>query len=63
MTISIRPPEYEDLISADECARRLGLSVFALKRAASRGDIPSIMLRGRRLFLWTDVIKALRTSK
>jgi excisionase family DNA binding protein len=53
-------PEPERLLSADELAPILGMSLDWIYERAKAGDLPSLVLPGgRRKFLYSEVRKAM----
>ena len=60
MNQALSRPEPEPLLSADELAPILGMSVDWVYERAKAGDIPSLVLPGgRRKFLYSEVREAM----
>lgn len=60
MSQGFAQPEPERLLSADELAPILGMSLDWVYERAKRGDLPSMVLPGgRRKFLYSEVRKAM----
>lgn len=60
MSQAPRPPEPERLLSADELAPILGMSLDWVYERAKARDLPSIVLPGgRRKFLYSEVREAM----
>jgi excisionase family DNA binding protein len=60
MSQALSRPEPERLLSADELAPILGMSLDWVYERAKAGDLPSLVLPGgRRKFLYSEVREAL----
>jgi predicted DNA-binding transcriptional regulator AlpA len=60
MSQALSPSEPERLLSADELAPILGMSLDWVYERAKAGDLPSLVLPGgRRKFLYSEVRKTM----
>jgi excisionase family DNA binding protein len=60
MSQGLAQPDHERLLSADELAPILGMSLDWVYERAKAGDLPSLVLPGgRRKFLYSEVREAM----